>query len=248
MVAVAVATLLVGKTTIYRSQVPTRADSMAHRHRFAFPLLDALPAQRAVVPLAMVRDTATVAEAIAALERRQSSDGVLIDEDRKLVGEITSEDLRAAPDAGASVAAFVSELPAVVLADTPLDEALDRLARHDRRWLPVLDGNGGPVLGAIDARALVRSYRQAVQQQVRPLTPVDEEISTIELTVAAGAPVEGRTLAEAGLPQGVRVLTMEHLGRLSAPAGDTVLRRGDRLTLVMTRGTRGEVLSLILGD
>ena len=112
----------------------------------------------------------------------------------------------------------------------------------------MLDGSDGPVLGAIDGPALVRSYRQAVQQQVRPLTPVDEEISTIELTVAAAAPVEGQTLAEAGLPQGVRILTMERMGRLSAPSGDTVLRRGDRLTLAMTRGTRAQVLSLILGD
>ena len=248
MVAVAVATLLVGNTTIYRSQVPTRADSMAHRHRFAFPLLDALPAQRAVVPLAMVRDTFTVAEALGSLERRRSTEGVVVDEHNRLVGEFTEEELRAAPDAGAPVEAFASDLPAVVLAETPMAEALERLASHDRRWLPVLDGSDGPVMGAIDARALVRSYRQAVRQQVRPLTPVDEEISTIELTVAAGAPVEGQTLAEAGLPQGVRVLTMEHLGRLSAPAGDTVLHRGDRLTLALTRGTRAEVLSLILGD
>ncbi len=248
MVAVAVATLLVGNTSIYRSQVPTRADSMAHRHRFAFPLLDALPAQRAVVPLAMVRDTATVADALASLERRRSTDGVVIDEGGRLVGEITSEELRTVPDAGSPVEGYAADLPAVVLADTPLDEALDRLASHDRRWLPVLDGSDGPVLGAIDARALVRSFREAARQQVRPLTPVDEQISTMELTVAVGAPVEGKRLAEAGLPAGVRVLTMEHMGRLSAPSGDTVLRRGDRLTLAMTRGTRGEVLALILGD
>ena len=248
MVAVAVATLLVGNTSIYRSQVPTRADSMAHRHRFAFPLLDALPAQRAVVPLAMVRDTATVADALASLERRRSTDGVVIDEGGRLVGEITSEELRSVPDAGSPVEGYAADLPAVVLADTPLDEALDRLASHDRRWLPVLDGSDGPVLGAIDARALVRSFREAARQQVRPLTPVDEQISTMELTVAVGAPVEGKRLAEAGLPAGVRVLTMEHMGRLSAPSGDTVLRRGDRLTLAMTRGTRGEVLALILGD
>ena len=81
----------------------------------------------------------------------------------------------------------------------------------------MLDGSDGPVLGAIDARALVRSYRRAVQQQVRPLTPVDEQISTMELTVAVGAPVEGKTLAEAGLPEGVRVLTMEHLGASRRP-------------------------------
>ena len=248
MVAVAVATLMVGNTTIYRSQVPTRADSMAHRHRFAFPLLEALPAQRALVRLATVRDTATVADALAELGRRGSGEGVVVDEGGRLVGEITSEDLSVVPDTGDPVEGYATDLPSVVLADTPLDEALDRLASNDRRWLPVLDGSDGPVLGAIDARALVRSFREAARQQVRPLTPVDEEISTMELTVAAGAPVEGKRLAEAGLPQGVRVLTMEHMGRLSAPSGDTLLRRGDRLTLAMTRGTRGEVLSLILGD
>ncbi len=247
MVAVAVATLLVGNTTIYRSQVATRAESKAHRHRFAFPLLDALPAQRAVVPLPSVREGATVKVAVAALEAASSAQGLVVDEEGRLVGELSVERLRAAPDAGVPVDGFVDDIPAVVLADTPLDEALDRLARYERRWLPVLDGSDGPVLGVIDARALVRAYRRAVQQQVRPLTPVDAEISTIELTVAAGASVEGKTLLEAPLPAGVRVLTMERLGRTSVPAGDTKLRRGDRLTLVMPRGTRAEVLSLILG-
>ena len=248
MVAVAVATLLVGNTSIYRSQVATRADSTAHRHRFAFPLLDALPAERAVVPFPTVPDSATVAEALEVIDRAHSQEGMVVDREGKLVGELRGDALRAAPDAGAPAEALVEEFPTVVLADTPLDEALDRLASNERRWLPVLDGSDGPVLGAIDGRALVRSYRQAVQQQVRPLTPVDEEISTMELTVAVGAPVEGQTLAEAALPQGVRILTMERAGRLSAPSGDTVLRRGDRLTLAMTRGTRAEVLSLILGN
>ena len=39
MVAVAISTALVGDRTIYHSQLPTRADSPAHRVRFSFPLL-----------------------------------------------------------------------------------------------------------------------------------------------------------------------------------------------------------------
>jgi CIC family chloride channel protein len=42
MIAVAIATVLVGDTTIYRSQLPTRAEAPAHRIRFSFPLLSAL--------------------------------------------------------------------------------------------------------------------------------------------------------------------------------------------------------------
>jgi CIC family chloride channel protein len=42
MVAVALSTALVGDHTIYTSQLPSRADSPAHRIRFGFPLLSSL--------------------------------------------------------------------------------------------------------------------------------------------------------------------------------------------------------------
>ena len=111
MVAVAVATLLVGDTTIYRSQVATRADSTAHRHRFAFPLLDALPAQRAVIPLPVIRQGSTVAQALAVLEAEASTQGVVVDGQGRLVGEVSSESLRAVADAGARVDDYAGEIP-----------------------------------------------------------------------------------------------------------------------------------------
>ena len=247
MVTVAVATLLTGNATIYHSQVGTRAESAAHRHRFAFPLLDALPAQRALTPLPAVPAGATAAEALAALDGAGSERGVLLAAGGRIAGDLSAEALRAAPDAGAPAAGLAGAPPPTMPADTPLDEALDRLG-HERRWLPVTDGPDGPLLGAIDARSVVRAWREAVRQQVRPLSPVDEEVGTLELTVAADAPVRGRTLAEAELPPGVRVLTVERRGRAFAPAGDTVLRRGDRLTLTVPRGARAAILSRILGE
>jgi CIC family chloride channel protein len=51
MVAVALATALVGDRTIYTSQLPTRADSPAHRIRFGFPLLSSLLVRDAMRPL-----------------------------------------------------------------------------------------------------------------------------------------------------------------------------------------------------
>ena len=48
MVAVAISTALVGNNTIYRSQLPTRADSPAHRVRFSFPLLSSLLVRDAI--------------------------------------------------------------------------------------------------------------------------------------------------------------------------------------------------------
>ena len=248
MVTVAVATLLSGNVTIYHSQVATRAESAAHRHRFAYPLLDALPAQRALAPLPAVPADATVAEALAALDAASSERGALVDGAGRPAGELNARTLRDAPDANAPVAPLATGPPAAIPADTPLDEALDRLAGQQRHWLPVTDGADGPLLGAIDGRAVVRAWRQAVRQQVRPLSPVDEEVGTLELTVAAHAPARGRRLAEAALPPGVRVLTVERGGHAFAPAGDTLLRAGDRLTLAVPRGQRAATLALILGE
>lgn len=57
MVAVGLATLVVGDRTIYRSQLPRRVDSPAHRYRYAFPLLGTLTvADAAEVPPVVVLD------------------------------------------------------------------------------------------------------------------------------------------------------------------------------------------------
>src|SRR5919202_1887228 len=50
MVAVALSTALVGDATIYRSQLPNRASSPAHRIRFSFPLLSSLLVRDAMAP------------------------------------------------------------------------------------------------------------------------------------------------------------------------------------------------------
>ena len=250
MVAVAIATLLVGDTTIYQSQVATRGDSTAHRHRFAFPLLNALPAQRAVTPLPVISEAQSIRTALEMLERDSTTQGVIVDGAGLVTGAVSAERLRASvEDHGGDFVTSLSEpIPEVVLADTPLDEALDMLARHERRWLPVTDGEGGAVLGAVDARALVRSYRRAVQSQVRPLTPVDADVNTMELVIPEDSPIRGMTLAEAGLPTGARVLTIARDGHVSAPDGTTVFLPGDQVTLTLSSGTRGEVLELFLGN
>ncbi len=64
MIAVSLAYLIVGNTTIYRSQLESRADSPAHRFQFTFPLLSTLLVRQAMVPVAVpLRENQTVAEA-----------------------------------------------------------------------------------------------------------------------------------------------------------------------------------------
>jgi CIC family chloride channel protein len=250
MVAVAIATLLVGDTTIYKSQVPSRADSPAHRDRFAFPLLTALPSHRAVVPVPTLHAEDSPAAALAKLQQARVSYGVVVDDHGHLLGDISADALRGAGtrEAPDSIAGLTAPVPAVVLSDMPLDQALDLLTDHERRWLPVLDGEGGPVLGAIDTRALMRSYRRAVQSQVRPLTPVTEQVNSMEIRIPEDSPLAGVSLTDAPLPGDVRILTIAREGTVLIPLGSTVLQPGDTLTVTFPAARRREVFALILGQ
>ncbi len=249
MVAVAIATLLVGNKSIYRNQVDSRADSPAHRDRFAFPLLTALPAHRAVVPIPVLDEALSPQRALDAMADARMAYGVVVDGHGHLIGDIDRETLRRAADRDgvSSIEGLARPVPAVVQSETPLDEALDLLTNHERRWLPVVDGEDGPVIGSIDTRALLRSYRRAVRSQVRPLTPVTEDVHSLEVVLPAESPLAGVTLAEASLPPGVRILTIARDGMVQVPHGGTQLKAGDLITLTFPAAQRRSVLDLLLG-
>jgi CIC family chloride channel protein len=105
MVAVAVSTALVGNNTIYKSQIPSRADSPSHRLRLSFPLLSSLLVRDAMRPLpagaALTEDTdiptptvdsqTSLPDALEELAEAGSS-GALVLEDGQPVGHITVRD------------------------------------------------------------------------------------------------------------------------------------------------------------
>src|SRR5947207_15341251 len=69
MIAVGISVIIVGETTIYTSQVDTRADSPAHRLQFSFPLLSTLAVRQAMTPPLLYfspRQTVAQAEALLA--------------------------------------------------------------------------------------------------------------------------------------------------------------------------------------
>ncbi len=248
MIAVTVASLVVGDERIYRSQLPTREDSPAHRDRFAFPLLGALPAGRAARPVSTFNRSVSLEEALTTLEESRSQHAAIVDEAGDIVGEVTIASLREAvkDNPYRPVSAIVQPFPEILTADVPLDAALDRLTRLERRWLPVVDSGDRAFLGAFDARALLRAYRSATEQQVRPLSPLGE-VESVEVTVAPGAPAAGQTLATLHLPTGSRVLTIGRSGSTLVPSGNTTISAGDRLTVTVGEGQQGAILALFLG-
>lgn len=244
MAAVAVATLVVGDETIYRQQLPTRADSPAHRHRFAFPLLSALPVRQAVIPVPVLPPGLPLAEARERLHAAAARYAVTTLEDGRLA-ELPASRLESSDVA--TVAAAAAPLPAVVQADWPLDRALDALAEHERRWLPVVDPTieGAPVIGQVDARSLLRAYRRAASQQTRPLGTLSDTIDALDVVLSPGSPLAHRRLADTAFPAGARVAVVERDGQALVPRGELILLPGDRLTITYTQRARAALHALL---
>ena len=216
-------------------------DSPAHRHRFALPLLSSLPAGQAVVPATLLRADAPVPAA------NGQGPTLVVDADGRLLGELSragSEGTNGTNGTNGTTAGELAvPLPAVIRADTPLDEALDALARTERRWLPVIDTDGGTPLGVIDAGALVRSYREAARTNPRRTMLAELPLTTAEVELPAESPMTGKALKEAVLPPGVRVVALRRGSSCIVPSGDTMLRAGD--VLYVWSATPGDPLSLI---
>ncbi|HEY4574088.1 MAG TPA: chloride channel protein, partial [Thermoanaerobaculia bacterium] len=73
--------------------------------------------------------------------------------------------------------------------------------------------------------------RDLLRGQPRPAEEAQAKI--VEVLVEAGAPFDGRRVADLGLPPGCLLITIQREDRDEVPSRDTVLRAGDRLTAVV---------------
>ncbi len=235
MVAVGLSYLIVGDATIYTSQLPSRADSPAHRYRYSFPLLSSLS-----VADAMQRDSLPmtpampIVQAHGRLEAAGMSGAPVIGPDGTVAGVITLRDIGDVPPeqwSAMTVAMVMSREPVTIAPDDGLDDVLEELASHQVSWMPVVDG-AQKLVGMVTARGISRAYRGALTSGVRRLDAIAAGTAVLELTVAPGAPVAGKTLATAGLPRGVLAISLQRQGVTIVPRGETELRPGDVVAVI----------------
>jgi CIC family chloride channel protein len=120
MIAVGVSTALVGDNTIYRSQLPNRANSPAHRVHFAFPLLSSLLVRDAMRPPRIpVRATASIRDALAVLAEQAAVVLSVADDDGRYAGVVTRAQLDRYPEEQRAAAQVQVLLPSAIEPLTP---------------------------------------------------------------------------------------------------------------------------------
>ncbi|HEY6323399.1 MAG TPA: H(+)/Cl(-) exchange transporter ClcA [Thermoanaerobaculia bacterium] len=89
-----------------------------------------------------------------------------------------------------------------------------------------------PIYEALLERDLLRG-----QEKVGP----EGDTTLVELRLEAGAPFDGRRVADLGLPPGCLLVTVERGGRDEVPSRETILRAGDRITAVVAPAAAGGI-------
>jgi H+/Cl- antiporter ClcA len=243
MVAVGVATFVVGRRSIYRSQLATRSDSPAHRFRFAMPLLGAVPtgdaARQPRVVVSPDDDAATV-------RARLATNGVpgapVIGSDGIVDGFIDIEDL---VGVGGDVAIRELKFPRepILASDDGLDDALGALADHRRSWAPVVAG--GRLVGILSIQDAMEAYRNALSGNVRQVRGLRTGGAIIETQIAAGSALDGELVSVVPWPREAVLVAIERDQTLVVPRGDLRLRAGDHLSIFTTPAAQGAVEALL---
>ena len=245
MIAVGIASILVGKTTIYTSQVDTRAASPAHRLQLSFPLLSTLAARQAMAAL-MVTFTGeqTLASAEHSLTTHFESGAPVIDERGNLQGVLTLAGIQRIPlekREKQQVKDILRHDPLVISPDETLDVALEALTSQRVSWAPVVDTevpmNGQRVIGTLSAASIIRLYRQTLTKDSRRMRGLVEGTVMVETMVKSAMPLAHVSLREAHLPAGCLVVSIRRQDELLFPQGSIVILPDDIVTfLVNPRG------------
>ncbi len=247
MVAIALAVLVVGDTSIYRSQLRSRTDSPAHRFSFGLPASASVPLRDVMAsPRLVLAADLPARRALAELRAMELDGAPVVNGDGAFLGSLQTsrlvEYVEKRPDAPVGRLADAEAMTVPV--DAALDAAVDAVSTSRGAWVPVLDTDMR-VVGIVAPSDLVSGWRTAMRQVVRRLGRASRSAVVLEDTVGPGAVADGARVADLPLPHGA-VLVAVHRGKgLILVDADTVLCPGD-LVSAFTRPGDEDVLRGLL--
>jgi CIC family chloride channel protein len=258
VVAVILAMLVAGDTTIYRSQLGRRSDSPAHRFDFGLSQATAVPVTEVMgEPRLVFPSTTPATEALRRLQEEELPGAPVVNADGAFVGSLQTTALmqllerrRSGASSGAGgrhepTAGRTADVEAVTLpADAALDAALDALPASKGGWVPVL-GNDMQVLGIISTTDLLRGWRRSMRESMRKLTSAASSSTLVEGSVAPDSVAAGQSVSGLGLPHGAVVLSILREGAFRFPTGDSRLHAGDMVSILVPSEDAGRARALL---
>src|SRR5258708_3697495 len=242
MIAVGIASIIVGDVWTYASQVGSRAYSPAHRLQLSFPLLSTLAVRQAMKPLALsFSPQHTVAEAETLPAEQAIGGAPVLDARGNLQGVLTLADIGRVAHSERSerrVEEAMNRDVLVVQADDTVDVALEQLTSHHIGWMRVVEVETVTgfrhVVGRLSSEEIVRAYRETLAKGSRRMRGLVEGTVMVEALIEPGMRPAGRPLREAHLPAESLVVSIRRQGELLFPRGSTIIEPGDVVTFLVS--------------
>lgn len=243
MIAIGVATLVVGEASIYASQLGTRADSPSHRFQFALPLMATISAgDVARSPRLVLHAADRAADALARMRRVDVPGAPVVRSGDVLAGTVTTAVLEGS-DPGAAVGSVADGSVPPIMADDTLDEVIGSLADLQIGWGPVV--REGKLVGVLSARDAMRAYRSALAGSARRVRGLGPGGDLVRAHLAAIEGLAGATVAAVPWPRDAVLVAVRRGENMYVPRGDLILLAGDELTLFVAASARDALEALL---
>ncbi len=243
MLAIGIATLVVGDRSIYSEQLRSRADAPAHRFQSALPLIASInTGDAARTPRLILRLSDTVERARRALLEAGLPGAPVLDARGQFQGSVEVTDL-SEDDKGATLRSRSLD-DRIVSADDSLIEALGMLNDQHRSWLPVVAGDR--LVGVLSSGDVIGAYRAALASNIRSVRSIGSVGQLIiEAEIRPGSPLADQPVARAPWPRDTLLVSVVRAGRVIVPRGDLTLAVGDHLALFAIPESRDQLDAIL---
>jgi len=170
----------------------------------------------------------------------------VLDADGKLYGIVTIADLHRAMAETEGTSITVGDICTrdliTINPEQPVWEAIRTMILHDIGRVPVVERGTNMLVGLIGRHGVVRAYNVAIARKfedqhfaehIRLNALTSNHI--VEYFVASDAPIVNKRIREIAWPTESAVVAIRRDGRLIVPHGNTDLRSGDSVTLLVNR-------------
>jgi CIC family chloride channel protein len=248
MIVVAISTAICGDNTIYRSQLPDRASSPAHRVRMSFPLLSSLLVRDAVTPCNALPGNIHIVDAMPHFKMDPDSGSALVDESGKFAGVVTSQQIYEHSSEVKARTPLIDLVPKDLLVLSPeehMDSALEHLTAREVSWAPVVEE--GRLVGKLTVKDAIATYRHTLERSIRRTSELPGSSALFQAKLNPTSPLVGKTLRDAHFPTDTLVVSITRRSETIFPHADTVLESGD-VVVVMADPVSENNLKAFLGD
>ncbi len=170
MVAVGFAYVIVGRITIYESQISSPIASPAHKYEYVTPLLRIMQVKQAMVSGCEVISTKASVEEAAEMIHRCNMDIPVVDAGQ-LVGIVAREDILPIPSESRSITKVESVMStdlAVIHIEETLEQALELMITRRVAVLPVVDRKEPTkLLGLVTRDSIIQAYELEARKMLR---------------------------------------------------------------------------------